>query len=259
MNFQQIRNATITITYAGKKFLIDPWLQEKGAFPPFSAESQEPNPTVPLPMSIDEIIKDVDAVIVTHIHPDHFDEIAADVIAKDTKIFAQNEEEGETFKDFGFKDVEVLKECGTLFDGIKLTKTNCLHAPDEVVIALCKQFNVSINACGVIFSNVNEKTVYLAGDTVWYDAVRKTINTHKPDIIIVNACCAQLVEGGRLIMNEDDVYEVYKAAPQAKIIASHMEAVNHARVTRRALQRFADEQGMSSNLLIPADGEQYTF
>ena len=26
MNFQQIRSATIKITYAGKTFLIDPWL-----------------------------------------------------------------------------------------------------------------------------------------------------------------------------------------------------------------------------------------
>lgn|GEM_PF-4000266 len=29
--------------------------------------------------------------------------------------------------------------------------------------------------------------------------------------------------GARLIMNADDVYEVYKDAPQAKNIASHME------------------------------------
>lgn len=259
MNFQQIRNATITITYAGKKFLIDPWLQAKGAFPPVPAESQERNPTVALPMSIDEIIKDVDAVIVTHIHPDHFDEVAANVIPKDTKMFAQNEEEAEAFKGFGFKNVEVLKESGTLFGDIKLTKTNCIHTPDEEVMNYCTQFNVTCNASGVVFSNPNEKTVYIAGDTIWCDAVKEAIDTHKPDIIILNAGGAQFVTGGRLIMNADDVYEVYKAAPQAKIIASHMEAVNHARVTRRALRQFTEEKGMFSNVLIPADGETYTF
>ena len=30
MNIQQIRNATLRITYAGKTFLIDPWLAGKG-------------------------------------------------------------------------------------------------------------------------------------------------------------------------------------------------------------------------------------
>ncbi|AGL02320.1 putative Zn-dependent hydrolase of beta-lactamase fold protein [Desulfoscipio gibsoniae DSM 7213] len=259
MNFQQIRNATVTITYAGKKFLIDPWLQEKGAFPPVPAESQERNPTVALPMSIDEIIKNVDAVIVTHIHPDHFDEVAAKVIPKDTKMFAQNKEEAEAFKGFGFKDVEILKESGTLFGDIKLTKTNGIHAGDEEIVRYFTQFNVTCNASGVVFSNRNEKTVYIAGDTIWCDAVKEAIDTHKPDIIILNAGGAQFVTGGHLIMNANDVYEVYKAAPQAKIIASHMEAVNHARVTRRALKQFVEEKGMSSNVLIPVDGEAYTF
>lgn len=259
MNFQQIRNATVTITYAGKKFLIDPWLADKGTFPPIPAENQESNPMVDLPMPIDEIIKDVDAVIVTHIHPDHFDEVAIKVIPKDTKMFAQNEEEAEAFKSFGFMDVEVLKENGTLLGDIKLTKTNCIHVADEEAMSYFKQFNVTSEACGVIFSNPNEKTVYLAGDTIWYHDVKKAIDNHNPEVIILNAGGAQFTTGGHIIMNTNDVYEVYKAAPQAKIISSHMEAVNHARVTRKALKQFAYEKGMYSNILIPADGESYTL
>ena len=33
MNIHQIRNATIVVEYAGKKFLIDPMLAEKGTIP----------------------------------------------------------------------------------------------------------------------------------------------------------------------------------------------------------------------------------
>lgn len=33
MNITQIRNATQLITYAGKRFLIDPMLAPKGAYP----------------------------------------------------------------------------------------------------------------------------------------------------------------------------------------------------------------------------------
>jgi len=39
MKFQQLRNATLIIEYAGKKFLIDPMLAEKGLF----QDSTEPS------------------------------------------------------------------------------------------------------------------------------------------------------------------------------------------------------------------------
>jgi L-ascorbate metabolism protein UlaG (beta-lactamase superfamily) len=41
---------------------------------------------------MDEIL-DVDAVIVTHIHPDHWDEAAINLVPKDMLIFAQNEKD----------------------------------------------------------------------------------------------------------------------------------------------------------------------
>jgi hypothetical protein len=56
-------------------------------------------------------------------------------------------------------------------------------------------------------------------------------------------------------MGKQDVYEVHKAAPEATLIATHMESVNHAVLTRSELRTFATEKGMSDQLLIPADGE----
>lgn len=69
MKFRQPRNATIIIGYAGKKFLVDPMLAEKGGFPGFEGtiNSHIPNPLVDLPAPMDEIL-DVDAVIVRGRH-----------------------------------------------------------------------------------------------------------------------------------------------------------------------------------------------
>ncbi|PRX25247.1 hypothetical protein BX659_1229 [Orenia metallireducens] len=39
MNIKQIRNATIVVQYEGKKFLIDPVLADKDAYPPFPTRS----------------------------------------------------------------------------------------------------------------------------------------------------------------------------------------------------------------------------
>jgi hypothetical protein len=60
-------------------------------------------------------------------------------------------------------------------------------------------------------------------------------------------------------MGKDDIYEVYKAAPKAKIISVHMEAVNHWALSREELKSFINEKGFSSNVLVPDDGESYSF
>ena len=52
MKIQQIRNATIIIEYAGKRFLVDPMLGKKGSFAPFpfSHHQELRNPLHDLPI-----------------------------------------------------------------------------------------------------------------------------------------------------------------------------------------------------------------
>ncbi len=92
MNITHIRNATQIIHYAGKRFLIDPMLADKGAWPGFpgTARSELRNPLVELPFSRDKIV-DVDAVIVTHTHDDHWDAAAIAAIPKTLPVFVQHE------------------------------------------------------------------------------------------------------------------------------------------------------------------------
>jgi L-ascorbate metabolism protein UlaG (beta-lactamase superfamily) len=253
MNIQQIRNATLVVQYAGKKFLIDPFLAEKGAYPPFpnSLRQDQNNPLVSLPSSIDEIINDVDAVILTHLHLDHYDDAAKEALPKDIKMIVQNEEDANSIKNDGFNNVVVLQE-DTVFEGIQLIKTKGEHGRGEIL-------KLAGLVCGVVFKHSTEKTLYVAGDTVWYEGVQEAINTHAPEVIVVNAGDNQFLEGGSLVMGKDDVYEVHKAAPSAKIIASHMEAVNHWTLSRKELKGFLNEKGISSNVLVPNDGVSYTF
>ncbi|MEW9674300.1 MBL fold metallo-hydrolase [Ammoniphilus sp. 3BR4] len=252
MNIQQIRNATLVVQYAGKKFLIDPFLADKGTYPPFPALRQDNNPLVSLPTSIDNIINNVDAVIVTHLHLDHFDDVAKDVLPKDIKMFVQNEEDATEVRNAGFLNIEVLQE-DTSFEDIQLTKTKGEHGRGEIL-----KLPLIGKVSGVVFKHPNEKTLYVAGDTVWYEAVQEVIETHKPEIVVVNGD-VQLLEGGSLIMSKEDIYEVYKAAPYAKIIVVHLEALNHGALSREELKSFIHEKGISSHVLVPDDGESYSF
>jgi L-ascorbate metabolism protein UlaG (beta-lactamase superfamily) len=100
---------------------------EKGAVPGFEGtiNSHLANPLVDLPVSMDEIL-DVDAVIVTHIHPDHWDEAAINLVPKDMLIFTQNEKDAAAIQAQGFSNIRVLGE-NTDFDGITLIKTPGQH------------------------------------------------------------------------------------------------------------------------------------
>ena len=62
-----------------------------------------------------------------------------------------------------------------------------------------------------------------------------------------------------IIMGEADVLAVHKAAPQATLVASHMEAINHCILSRADLRAFSEREGFASSLLIPADGESLTI
>src|SRR5688500_7828642 len=70
---QFIRNATVTVNYQNIKILIDPILADQGTEPPIPFSNLNKNPTIKLPMDKKELIKDVDAVLLTHYHSDHFD------------------------------------------------------------------------------------------------------------------------------------------------------------------------------------------
>ena len=257
MTVEQIRNATVTVEYGDQKFLIDPMFSKKGVFDPFlPAERDDRNPIVELPMSVDEILEGVDAVIVTHTHEDHFDQAAKEQLPKDMKLIMQDEADAEMAKEAGFTNIEVMEEeVGIDFNGVELTEVDGRHGHGETA-------KLMGNVMGIVFRHTDEKTLYLAGDTVWYEKVQEIIDTYKPEVIMLNGGENQFVEDGPvgpLIMGKEDIYEVYKAAPEADIVVSHMEAVNHWGLSREELKNFIKEKGIESNVVVPDDGEAYSY
>ena len=259
MKITQVRNATIVVEYNNTKFLIDPWLMPKDYMPGFDTaiNSQIHQPRVELPFEIEKII-DVDAVIVTHIHPDHWDEFAEKSLDKNIKIFVQSYIDKGYIVSKGFRNVEIVLESGTKYNDIILYKTRTQHGRREIVKPLCDSIGMPYDAMGIVFKSENEKTLYIAGDTIWCDEVDTALKRYSPNVIIVNACAATLLNGGCIIMNIEDVKNVLNAAPDAKVIASHLDTVSHLSVTRKDLKEFKTKNHID-NLLIPNDGETLDF
>lgn len=252
MKITQIRNATLKVECGGMCCLIDPWLQDVGSITSFVEPGMLKNPTVPLPMPIDEVLSGVDCYIITHVHPDHLDlefesfenmAFAAHVLNKAVTVIVQGEEDVAFMREAGFKSVIRLDD-KLNFDGMELVRTPTHHGTE----------GRPEPAMGLVMMVPGEPVLYIAGDTVYFQGVEKVLDCFSPNIIVLNAGGAT-IGGNRLIMDECDVLKVHEEAPDAIIIASHLDAVDHASVTRASLRAFAEEQGIGDRLLIPEDGE----
>ena len=255
VDLQQVRNATVKITYGDTTFLIDPMLAKKGAYPGFenTYRSNLRNPLVDLPESPDKVISGVDAVIVTHTHLDHWDDAAQKALPKDIPLFTQHEDDAQLIRSQGFKNVRVLTDEAE-FSGVKITKTGGQHGTDEMyaVPALAKPLG---EAMGVVFQAPGYKTLYLAGDTIWRKEVDQAIEKYHPEVIVLNAGKAKMTGfEGAIIMGEEDVLRAAQTAKDAKIVAVHMDAVNHMSLSREELRNYVKKQGIESRVDIPEDG-----
>ena len=234
---QLLRHATLLLDLDDTTFLVDPMLSEPGEIPPIpNSPNDRENPLVALP----DLDLEYDAVLVTHRHRDHFDDAAADQLPADVPILCQPEE-ADDFRDDGFTDVRPIEDTES-FEGIDVKRTPARHGHGD----LAEQMGPS---SGYVLDG--SLTIYLAGDTVWYDAVPETIDAHDPDAVVVNAGAAQFVEGEPITMTPEEVQAVRThVADGVPVIADHMDAINHCLATR------ADLSSAVEGVVIPEDGER---
>jgi L-ascorbate metabolism protein UlaG (beta-lactamase superfamily) len=245
MHIQLIRSATIRLTYAGHTILIDPYLAARFSRPSYTGRS--PNPLVELPCTPQEAIAGTELVLISHLHSDHFDPAACDLLPKELPILCQPQD-GARLVEMGFQDVRPLVDPAQ-WQGITIARTPCQHGSGKVLAEMGE-------ASGFVLRAPGEPTVYWAGDTVWFPGVANTIARERPDVIVTHSCGAMWGEGVLILLDAAQTAAVCQAAPWATVVATHMEALDHATVTRQALREYVTAQGIGpERLRIPADGE----
>jgi L-ascorbate metabolism protein UlaG (beta-lactamase superfamily) len=228
-----VRSATVILELDGKRILVDPMLDDAGARPPIEGTANPvPNPTVPLPFPAEEAVRGLDAVLVTHRHKDHLDARAEELLPRDVPVLCQPEDE-EALRALGLDARPVVSELE--WEGLRIVRTPARHGSGAIAESLAP-------VSGFVLDGL-----YLAGDTVWYEAVAETIERHRPRIAVVNAGGAEFTEGGLIVMGVDDVREVAARVPT--VVAVQLEALNHCFLSR------AELRAAVPGVLVPDDGE----
>ncbi|MVN85708.1 MBL fold metallo-hydrolase [Deinococcus sp. HMF7620] len=248
MRLQLIRNATLRLTYAGCTLLIDPYLAPRHSLPTIGGH--EPNPTSELPVPAEAVLEGVDLTLISHLHPDHFDPLAQQLLPSSMPILCQGVDV-EALRRLGFTNVTPL-EASWQGLGLLIERTPGTHGSGHVLPLMGEVMGFVLRAAG-------EPTVYWAGDTILTPAVLETTMRVQPEVIVTHSGGA-LWDGLPIIMDAEQTVAVCQAAPQATVVATHLEAVDHAATSRRALREAATAAGISpTQLRIPADGESLIF
>ncbi|BDD06289.1 MBL fold metallo-hydrolase [Aureibacter tunicatorum] len=247
-SIQLIRNATLKIEYAGKIILFDPMLSEAKSFMSFVDPSQNLNPTVDLPFSIGEVLEGVDFVLLSHVHPDHWDPEAMDEIGKNMMIACQPVDL-QGVKEVGFSNALAIED-ERMLEGISITRVEGKHGPEGLLEELGRVSGYVLKAEGL-------PTIYLVSDCLLDQDVQNAVETHKPDIIVVNAGGALFMGENRILMDEYETISLAKLAPKAKLMVVHLESLDHCHTTRKSMKEKADAAGVE--VIIPKDGEKFIF
>ena len=128
----------------------------------------------------------------------------------------QHEVDAQSVRSAGFNNVKVLKDTNA-FDGITIIKTPGRHG-GSIIVEDMKDLLVEVR--GIVLKHPNEKTIYIAGDTVWYEEVEDNLKKYHPDVVVLNCVDAKVIGEESIIMGKQDVYEVFNAAPNATIIGN---------------------------------------
>jgi L-ascorbate metabolism protein UlaG (beta-lactamase superfamily) len=246
MYLRLIRNATLRLELDGRQLLVDPMLDPAGARPPVEdTENDRRNPLVELPEPAEVVVSGIDAVLFTHLHRDHFDDTAAELLPKDVPVLCQPED-AERLRGAGFADVRPVDQTERL-NGITLTRTPARHGSGAIADELAP-------VSGYVLRDSAGRTLYLAGDTVLYDAVEAVLDEYRPDVVVLNASGARLRGSERIVMDADDVVAVARRAPEARVVAVHLDAINHCVQTRADLHQRLHEQELTERVTVPEDG-----
>lgn len=260
MKITQLRNATIVLEFQSGGspvvLLIDPMLAPQGALPTlkYFGGARRRNPLVELPQGSESLLSRVTHALITHCQRGHFDHLD-----RAGKHFLR--EQGIPVFCMP-RDRKYLHERGLVVQSLRgahrqpfldghITPIPCVHGHGLVGRLMEHGYGYFIELPG-------EPSVYIAGDTLLTDEVRRCLGHLAPAVSILPAGGARFDLGGAVLMGKDDILQACGITPGV-VVANHLEALDHCPTTREELIAAAASFGLEKRLRVPADGASLEF
>ncbi len=247
MKVTWIGGATVVIQVNGLKIVCDPVLCKKGTIQDYRyfKSTRLNNPEYDK-----EILQNIDVLLITHFHSDHFDDIAKSVVTSNIAVANEYKDKINTNTQITLQNNESFTE--TLKDTkIIITAVAAVHGRNKIIGHL-----VGKNTGYVIeLENQNKRyVIYITGDDV-FKKQKQQLAGLPIDLIIANTGSAAVGRGllsrvlGRITNNQRDVLRLNRAYKPKYLLPVHFGTFSHYQ------EKNYSKESLGTNVLLMSPGE----
>jgi len=231
-----IGGPTALIQFGGLRFVTDPTFDAAPAEYPSGLKKTQ-SPTVAA-----SALGRVDAVLLSHDHhSDNLDNAGRTFLGSAGKVIT-TEAGAERLKGNAvglepWQSIEVTAGNGA----VRVTATPARHGPSHMDRG---------PVIGFVLEHPTEQTVYVAGDTVWYEGVNEVAKRFEIRTAVLNLGAARVAAVGpwHLTMTASEAVELARVFAVAQIIPLHFEGWEHFSEGRNDIERAFREAGLEGRL-----------
>lgn len=251
LTFVLIGGPTVLIDYHGLRFVTDPTFDASGSvYPRGHVTLRKTSSPACTPAELGRI----DAVLLSHDqHADNLDNAGRALLVRVpltlTTPVAADRLGGTTRGLAPWESVQLLAPDATQ---VRITATPARHGPAGIE-------RIAGDVTGFILEADNTPTVYVTGDTVYYEGVAEVARRFSPEVILAFAGAARPRGPMDLTMSANDLLDTAQAFPRALILPVHSEGWEHFTLPAEAARQVFENLGRASRMELLTRGQPFTY
>lgn len=250
VKIRYIGGPTAWIEFHGLRFLTDPTFDAKGAEYTAGPTTLRKlgDPAVGL-----EELGAIDFVLLSHDqHPDNLDQTGRRMLAKAGTVLTTREGAERIGNNaVGLVPWQTIRVAAPNGESLLVTATPARHGPVGCEGRSGPVIGFAVRkAGGAELSSAKQETLYVSGDTVWYEGVAEVARWFHVTTAVLNMGAARVEAAGPapLTMTAEDGVQVAKAMPDAAIVPLHFEGWAHFSKSREVIEEAFRVAGLENRL-----------
>lgn len=246
-----INGPTVLVEYHGLRILTDPTFDASGSSYPRGHVTLRKTSS---PACSPDDLGRIDAVLLSHDqHADNLDDAGRSLLARvpvtlTTPVGAGRL--GGKARGLAPWDVATLQAP----DGtpVRITATPARHGPAGIE-------PIAGDVTGFVLEAADTATVYVTGDTVYYEGVAEVARRFAPEVILAFAGAARPRGPIDLTMSANDLVDTAHAFPRALILPVHSEGWAHFTLSAEDASRVFQTLGLGARLELLTPGQPFIY